>query len=132
MQQYHVIEARPHIGIAEGLVLELLAGHAPVGVEVQQHRFAAGGGELRLEVIQGLDADKLGRLGLGAGLDAGHGQQQILAYHHQAHHRQQQHEAAETLADRVGAMLVVVIEVAAQQQPPAEPGEGGDLVAPEP
>ena len=29
-------------------------------------------------------------------------------------------------------MLVVMIEVAAQQQPPAEPGQGGDLIAPEP
>ncbi|MNG16544.1 hypothetical protein D3C84_1004720 [compost metagenome] len=113
-------------------MLELLAGHAPVGVEVQQHRLAAGSLELGLEVIQGLDADKPGGLGPGAGLDARFGQQQILAHHHQAHHRQQQHEAAETLAHRVGAMLVVVIEITAQHQPPAEPEQGGDLVAQEP
>ncbi|MNJ58272.1 hypothetical protein D3C77_539000 [compost metagenome] len=113
-------------------MFELLAGDAPVGVEVQQHRLAAGGLEPGLEVIQGLDADKPGRLGPGAGLDARLGQQQVLAHHHQAHHRQQQHEATEALAHRVGAMLVVVIEIAAQQQRPAEPEQGGDLVAQEP
>jgi hypothetical protein len=32
----------------------------------------------------------------------------------------------------MGAMLVVVIEITAQHQPPAEPEQGGDLVAQEP
>ena len=113
-------------------MLELLAGHAPVGVEVQQHRLAAGGGELHLEIVQGLDSDESGGLGLGGGIGPLGWQQQILAHHHQTHHRQQQNEAAKALAHRMGAMLVVVIEITAQHQPPAEPEQGGHLIAQEP
>ena len=115
-------------------MLELLAGDAPVGVEVEQHRLAAGGGQLHLEIIQRLDADKLRRRLTGIRRDGSRGGrlQQILAHYHGADHRQQQHEAAHAFGHRVGLVLVVVIEVAAQQQPPAEPGESGNLIAPEP
>ncbi len=115
-------------------MFELLAGDAPVGIEVEQHRLAAGGSQLHLEVSQGLDADKLRGALAGARRDrAGSGRlQQILAHHYGADHRQQQHEAAQALGHRVGLVLVVVIEIAAQQQPPAKPGEGGDLITPEP
>ena len=52
LQQQHAIHARPHLRVGKRKALHFLAGHAPVGVEIEHHRPAARLRELLLELGQ--------------------------------------------------------------------------------
>src|SRR5258708_34046626 len=55
-QQLHAGQLVGDARIAEGKAIHLLAGHAPVGIEVEQYRLALRIRERRIELIDALDA----------------------------------------------------------------------------
>src|ERR1035437_7745153 len=78
LQQQHPLEFRFHPGVSESECLHFLARDAPVGVEIEHHRFA-GGLQLRFESGEVADARKahVARSTLGAGRKPGERPQHI-------------------------------------------------------
>ena len=62
LQQQQSVQALTHCRIGEGVALHLLARHAPVGIEIQHHRFVLGGDtQLLRQLIEIIDTHELHR-----------------------------------------------------------------------